>query len=207
MTEKEHARLNAMCVNEHRYWSRGMLTAGIDEVGRGPLAGPCVAAAVIMPPEPLIEGVNDSKKLSEKKRQVVYDNIMKSAVAVGIGIVENDVIDDINILEAARRAFAQAYNNLGTRPGFVFCDRIGGIDIDCEYEEFVGGDALSYSVAAASIVAKVTRDEMMRSYDEQFPGYGFSRNKGYGTKEHTQALLELGACSIHRRTFIKKFIR
>ena len=177
-----------MCLHENKYWQQGKLTAGIDEVGRGPLAGPCVAAAVIMPPSPLVEGVNDSKKISEKKRLTVYEHIMQNAIAVGIGIIDSTTIDEINILQAAKRAFALAFSDLGTMPGFVFCDKIGGIDIDCPYEEFVGGDALSYSVAAASVVAKVTRDEMMKKYDEQFPGYSFSRNKGYGTKEHMQAL-------------------
>ncbi len=196
-----------MCLHENIYWQQGTLTAGIDEVGRGPLAGPCVAAAVIMPPSPLVEGVNDSKKISEKKRLTVYDNIMQNAVAVGIGIVDSSTIDEINILQAAKRAFSMAFNDLGTMPGFVFCDKIGGINIDCPYEEFVGGDAISYSVAAASVVAKVTRDAMMKEYDEQFPGYGFSKNKGYGTKEHMQALRELGPCSIHRRTFIKKIVK
>ncbi len=195
-----------MCLHENKYWSQGKLTAGIDEVGRGPLAGPCVAAAVIMPREPLVEGVNDSKKISEKKRLTVYENIMQNAIAVGIGIIDSTTIDEINILQTAKRAFALAYRDLGAVPGFVFCDRIGGIDIDCSYEEFTGGDALSYSIAAASVVAKVTRDEMMKKYDEQFPGYGFSKNKGYGTKEHMQALRELGPCSIHRRTFIKKIV-
>lgn len=183
-----------------------MLVAGIDEVGRGPLAGPCVAAAVIMPPEPLIEGVNDSKKVSEKKRQTVYERIMDTALAVGIGIVDNTVIDEINILQAAKRAFAIAYSKLEVKPDYVFCDKIGGIDIEAPYEEFVGGDRLSYCVAAASIVAKVTRDEMMIKYDEAFPAYKFAKNKGYGTPEHRQVLIENGICEIHRMSFLKKIL-
>ena len=195
-----------MCVYERKYWDKGLVVAGIDEVGRGPLAGPCVAAAVIMPSEPLIEGVNDSKKLSEKKRQNVYEQIIEHAVAVGIGIVDNFVIDEINILNAAKRAFASAFDELDTTPDFVFCDRIGGIDISAKYQEFVGGDAISYSIAAASIVAKVTRDEMMREYDEVFPMYGFAQHKGYGTAQHRQVIKENGVCDIHRMSFLKKIL-
>lgn len=206
MTDKELKRLTELCKNEKEYWDKGMLVAGIDEVGRGPLAGPCVAAAVIMPPEPLIEGVNDSKKVSEKKRQTVYERIMDTALAVGIGIVDSTVIDEINILQAAKRAFAIAYSNLEVKPDYVFCDKIGGIDIEAPYEEFVGGDRLSYCVAAASIVAKVTRDEMMIKYDEAFPAYKFAKNKGYGTPEHRQVLIENGICEIHRMSFLKKIL-
>lgn len=206
MTDKELKRLTELCKNEKEYWDNDMLVAGIDEVGRGPLAGPCVAAAVIMPPEPLIEGINDSKKVSEKKRQTVYERIMDTALAVGIGIVDNTIIDEINILQAAKRAFAIAYGNLEVKPDYVFCDRIGGIDIEAPYEEFVGGDRLSYCVAAASIVAKVTRDEMMIKYDEAFPAYKFAKNKGYGTPEHRQVLIENGICEIHRMSFLKKIL-
>ena len=206
MTEKESARLSAICHHENKHWQLGRLAAGIDEVGRGPLAGPCVAAAVIMPQQPLVEGVNDSKKVSEKKRPVIYEHILDTAISVGIGIVSSQLIDEINILNATRQAFASAYNNLDTKPSFVLCDKIGGIDIDCPYEEFVGGDALSYSIAAASIIAKVTRDEMMRKYDEQYPGYNFSKNKGYGTAEHIDALKRLGPCPIHRMSFLTRIL-
>lgn len=206
MTDKEQKRLTELCRNEREYWKKGMHVAGIDEVGRGPLAGPCVAAAVIMPPEPLVEGVNDSKKVSEKKRQAVYENIMDTAIAVGVGIVDNTVIDEINILQAAKRAFATAYDNLKVKPNFVFCDKIGGIDIEAPYKEFVGGDRLSYCVAAASIVAKVTRDEMMIKYDETFPAYKFAKNKGYGTPEHRQVIIKNGICEIHRMSFLKKIL-
>jgi ribonuclease HII len=206
LNDKELDRLNAMCAHERKYWDKGLVVAGIDEVGRGPLAGPCVAAAVIMPSGPLIEGVNDSKKLSEKKRQSIYEQIMQHAVAVGIGIVDNFVIDEINILNAAKRAFATAFNELDTTPDFVLCDRIGGIDIDVDYREFVRGDAISYSIAAASIVAKVTRDEMMREYDEVFPMYGFAQHKGYGTAQHIQVIKENGVSDIHRMSFLKKIL-
>lgn len=206
LNDKELDRLNAMCVHERTFWDKGLIVAGIDEVGRGPLAGPCVAASVIMPPQPLIEGVNDSKKLSEKKRQTVYEQIMRHAVAVGIGLVDNTVIDEINILNAAKRAFATAYYELDITPDFVFCDRIGGIDIDSDYKEFVSGDAISYSIAAASIVAKVTRDEMMREYDEVYPMYGFAQHKGYGTAQHRQVIKQNGVCDIHRMSFLKKIL-
>jgi ribonuclease HII len=206
LKDSERDRLSAMCALERKYWDRGLLVAGIDEVGRGPLAGPCVAAAVIMPSHPLIEGVNDSKKVSEKKRQSIYEQIVDQAIAVGIGVVDNTVIDKINILNAAKRAFATAYRNLDTTPDFVFCDRIGGIDIDAPYKEFVGGDAISYSIAAASIVAKVTRDEMMREYDEVYPMYGFAQHKGYGTKQHMQVIKENGVSDIHRMTFCRKIL-
>ena len=128
------------------------------------------------------------------------------AVAVGIGIVDNRVIDEINILNAAKRAFADAFGELTITPAFVFCDRIGGIDIDAEYEEFTHGDAISYSIAAASIVAKVTRDEMMREYDEVFPMYGFAKHKGYGTAAHRQVIKENGVCDIHRMSFCGKIL-
>ena len=162
-----------MCAYEKPFWEQGLLVAGIDEVGRGPLAGPCVAAAVIMPPDSLILGVNDSKKLSEKKRQELFLSITQQAVSYAVGIVDNRTVDKINILNAARQAFAEAYSGLRIQPAYVFCDRINGIDIDTEYEEIVGGDRLCYSVAAASIIAKVTRDEMMREYAEVYPEYGF----------------------------------
>ncbi len=204
--EKEIQRLKEMCKYERPYWDKSLLVAGIDEVGRGPLAGPCVAAAVIMPAGCLIAGVNDSKKLSEKKREELYVKITKSAVSYSVGIVDNAVIDEINILNAARRAFAEAFFGLQEKPAFVFCDRINGIDIDTQYEEIVGGDRLCYSVAAASIVAKVTRDRLMREYESVYPEYGFAQHKGYGTAQHRQAIIENGVCEIHRMTFLKKIV-
>lgn len=203
----EAARLYNLTVFERPFWSRNELVAGIDEAGRGPLAGPVVAAAVILPPGCMIEGVNDSKKLSEKKRQALYDKIMNAAVSFGVGIVDNRVIDEINILSAAKRAFAMAYNALKVRPAFVYTDRIGGINIDADYEELTKGDARCYSVAAASIIAKVTRDEMMRELGVQYPVYGFAQHKGYGTKQHRQAILDHGVCGIHRMSFMKKVVK
>jgi ribonuclease HII len=191
-----------MCAFEQPYWQRGQLVAGIDEAGRGPLAGPCVAAAVILPPGLLIAGVDDSKKLSEKKREALCIEIKAKALCWAVGIVDSDIIDEINILNAARRAFARAFEGLEPRPAYVFCDFIRGIDIDTPYEELVHGDARCYSIAAASIVAKVTRDALMREYERLYPGYGFAQHKGYATVLHRQCLQEKGPCAIHRRSFL-----
>ena len=141
----------------------------MDEAGRGPLAGPCVAAAVVLPAGLLIPGVDDSKKLSEKKRRELYTVITEKAVCFAVGVVDNRTVDEINILNAAKMAFAEAYRGLGLKPAHVFCDRIGGVDIDVPYEEITGGDRLCYSIAAASIIAKETRDAMMRSYELRYP--------------------------------------
>lgn len=202
---EERKRLKAMCAFEQPYWETGRLVAGVDEAGRGPLAGPCVAAAVVMPPWLLIPGVDDSKKLTEKKREQLYGEITKKALSYAVCIEDNRVIDEINILNAAKRAFAGAVSALAMKPAYVFCDRIGGIDIPFEYEELVGGDARVYSIAAASIVAKVTRDRLMRGYECVYPGYGFARHKGYGTRAHAESLRVLGPCDIHRRSFLKGF--
>ncbi len=206
MNDEELIRLKEMSRFEKPFWDAGKLVAGIDEAGRGPLAGPCVAAAVIMPRGCLIEGVNDSKKLSEKKREALYEQLTAQAVCFAVGIAESSLIDEINILNAARRAFAQAIEGLPVKPDFVFSDRIGGIETDCPYEEITHGDALCYSIAAASIIAKVTRDRIMRDYGRRYPGYGFEMHKGYGTKRHFDSIRELGACEIHRMSFLKKLI-
>lgn len=206
MQSEELARLIAMSQYEKPFWDVGQLVAGIDEVGRGPLAGPCVAAAVVMPRDCLIAGVNDSKKLTEKKREALYEQITDKSLCYAVGISDSGLIDEINILNAAKRAFAQAISGLSIRPDYVFSDRIGGIEIDCPYEEITGGDALCYSIAAASIIAKVTRDRMMRDYENEYPGYGFAKHKGYATKQHRDCILELGVCEIHRMSFLKKLI-
>jgi ribonuclease HII len=206
MDSEELIRLTAMTRYEKPFWESGKLVAGIDEVGRGPLAGPCVAAAVIMPQGCLIAGVNDSKKLTEKKREALFDQITEKALCFAIGISNSGLIDEINILNAAKRAFAQAISGLAIKPDFVYSDRIGGIETDCPYEELTGGDALCYSIAAASIVAKVTRDRMMRDYSRLYPGYGFEAHKGYGTRQHCDSIKELGVCEIHRMSFLKKLI-
>lgn len=192
---------------EQPYWDKGLLVAGMDEAGRGPLAGPCVAAAVVLPAYSRIPGVDDSKKLSEKKRQQLYDIIRQQAVSFAVGIVDNRTVDEINILNAARCAFAEAFAALETKPAYVFCDRIYGIDIDAPYEEIVGGDRLCYSVAAASIIAKVTRDGIMRAYEDQYPGYGFAQHKGYGTKQHRESIRALGVCGIHRMSFLTNILK
>lgn len=191
---------------EKPFWEAGKYVAGIDEAGRGPLAGPCVAAAVIMPRDLLIEGVNDSKKLTPRKRESLYEQITDQAICYSICVADNSLIDEINILNAAKRAFAAAIAGLCVKPDYVFSDRIGGIKTDCPYEELTGGDALCYSIAAASIIAKVTRDRMMRDFARKYPGYGFEVHKGYGTKQHCESIKSLGVCDIHRMSFLRKLM-
>lgn len=202
----EKERLFELTKYERALWEEGFSVCGMDEVGRGPLAGPVVTCCVIMPKEPLIEGVNDSKKLSEKKRELLYDRIMETAVAVGFGVCDEKIIDEINILNATKRAFSEAYRNMGINADAALIDAVDGIDIPCRRIPIIHGDALSYSIACASILAKVKRDRFMVEMDELYPGYGFSKNKGYGTKEHIEALKTLGPCEIHRRSFIGNFI-
>jgi ribonuclease HII len=202
---QERERLNLMSAFERPFWETGRLVAGVDEAGRGPLAGPCVAAAVVMPPGCLIPGVDDSKKLTEKKREALYDEITRQALSYAVCIMDSRVIDEINILCAAKRAFAAALSALSIRPDYVFCDRIGGIDVELRYEELVGGDARCYSIAAASIVAKVSRDRLMRGYEYAYPGYGFAQHKGYGTSAHAASIRAQGPCAIHRRSFLSGF--
>lgn len=207
MKEKEEERLIELSKFEKEYFEKGYnLIAGIDEAGRGPLAGPVVAAAVILPKGCLIEGVNDSKKLSEKKREKLYDDIIENAIAWGVGIKDNNVIDEINILEATRLEMHEAIENLQVKPDFIFIDAEKKVDTDkIPYLPIIKGDALSISIAAASIIAKVTRDRMMREYDKEYPEYGFEKHKGYGTKVHVEAIKEHGLTPIHRRSFTKKF--
>ena len=207
MKEKEEERLIELSKFEKEYFEKGYnLIAGIDEAGRGPLAGPVVAAAVILPKGCLIEGVNDSKKLSEKKREKLYDDIIENAIAWGVGIKDNNVIDEINILEATRFAMHEAIENLQVKPDFIFIDAEKKVDTDkIPSLHIIKGDALSISIAAASIIAKVTRDRMMREYDKEYPEYGFEKHKGYGTKVHVEAIKEHGLTPIHRRSFTKKF--
>lgn len=182
------------------------LIAGVDEAGRGPLAGPVVAAAVIMPLDVLIEGVNDSKKLSAKKREAFYDMITERALAIGVGIVDEKEIDSINILNAAKKAMAEAVNCLAVKPEHVLVDAVKIPGIETRQTPIIKGDALSYSIAAASIIAKVTRDRLMVEYSKKYPEYGFESHKGYGSKAHIEKLKEIGPCDIHRRTFIKNFV-
>ena len=181
--------------------------AGADEVGRGPLAGPVVCAAVIMPlaDGEIIEGIDDSKKLSEKERERLFELIKKQAVAYRIEELSNEEIDRLNILEATRLCMKRAVDGLGTEPDVVFTDGNFSIDISLPQQNIVKGDALSYTVGAASILAKVHRDRLMCEYDKIYPQYGFAAHKGYGTAAHEAAIREYGLCEIHRRTFTKKF--
>lgn len=178
--------------------------AGVDEVGRGPLAGPVVCASVIMDLSNIVEGVTDSKKLSEKKREALYDKIIENAIAYSIKEVSPEVIDEINILQATKMCMTDAVNSLKVKPEVLLVDAVK-LDVDCKTEAIIKGDLLSYTIGAASILAKVYRDRLMKKYAETYKGYGFERNMGYGTKEHIEKLKESGPCPIHRKTFIKNF--
>ena len=202
--EKERARLHEMRVYEREYAGYRYI-CGIDEAGRGPLAGPVVAGAVVLGPETEILYLNDSKKVSGKKREALYDEIMEKALAVGIGMVGPKRIDEINILQATYEAMRMAVGKLGIRPDVLLNDAVTIPEITIPQVPIVKGDEKSVSIAAASIVAKVTRDRLMVEYDEVIPGYDFAGNKGYGTKAHIAGLKELGASPIHRRSFITKF--
>ena len=203
--EKELARLKAMSVYEEQYASCSYI-CGIDEVGRGPLAGPVVAGAVILPKDHTILYLNDSKKLSEKKRELLYDEIMEHAVATGIGMVGPARIDEINILQATYEAMRMAIENLKIKPDVLLNDAVTIPEVDIPQVPIIKGDAKSISIAAASIIAKVTRDRLMKEYDQVIPGYDFAGNKGYGTKAHLEGLRRLGPSPIHRRTFIRNYI-
>lgn len=186
---------------ELEYAAKGQRIAGADEAGRGPLAGPVVAAACIMPADFFIEGINDSKKLTPKKRDALYEQIVQKAVCYGVGVVDVEEIERVNILNAARRAFELAIGQL-EEPFALYTDYITGLSLPYPYQAMKKGDAKVYSIAAASIIAKVTRDRMMQEYDKVYPGYGFAAHKGYGTKAHIQAIHTLGPCPIHRMSFL-----
>lgn len=189
---------------EKEYYDQGLfLVGGADEVGRGPLAGPVVCAAVIMPMDCQIEGIDDSKKVSEKKREELYDRIIQEAVAYDIEFVDEKIIDEINILNATKLCMSRAINNLKVKPDVMLIDALEGLDVGCKTKAIIKGDALSYNIGAASIIAKVTRDRYMAQMDKKYPEYGFKMNKGYGTKVHMDALKKCGPCEIHRRSFIK----
>ena len=208
MTEKERTRLESITAYDREYWGRqGCVLGGMDEVGRGPLAGPVAACCIIMPSDPLIEHVNDSKKLSESRREKIYPILIDTAVDYCVSFVEPDVIDSINILEATRLAFTNAYNGMKRKPTDLLIDALQGLKLDAEQHILIHGDALSYSIAAASIVAKVHRDRYMIEMDRVYPEYKFAKNKGYGTAEHIEALRKFGPCPIHRISFISKFLR
>ena len=181
------------------------LVCGVDEVGRGPLAGPVVCAAVIMPAHEVIDGIDDSKKLSAKKREKLSTLIRLSAVAFSIFCVQPQKIDEVNILQATRLCMKGAVESLSVRPDFVITDGNMTLDIDIPQRPVIGGDASCYSIGAASVLAKVYRDALMDKYAELYPAYGFARNKGYGTAEHIAAIKEYGLCPIHRRSFTRKW--
>ena len=203
--EAEKKRMEDMYIYERKY-ADFQYICGIDEVGRGPLAGPVVAGAVILPKDCDILYLNDSKKLSEKMREELYDEIMEKAVATGIGIVGPNVIDEINILQATYEAMRIAISNLQVSPTLLLNDAVTIPEVSIRQVPIIKGDAKSASIAAASIIAKVTRDRLMVQYDEVLPGYDFASNKGYGSATHIQAIRDMGATPIHRQSFIKNFI-
>lgn len=203
--QKEVERTYRMKEYERKY-EKCRYICGIDEVGRGPLAGPVVAAAVILPKDVDIYYLNDSKQLSEKKREALYAEIMEKAIAVGIGFADETVIDDINILQADYVAMRIAISKLKVVPDILLNDAVTIPEITIPQEPIIKGDAKSVSIAAASIVAKVTRDRFMVEMDKEYPGYGFASNKGYGSAAHIAAIKEMGPCKIHRRSFIGNFI-
>ena len=191
---------------EQSFFERGIkVICGVDEAGRGPLAGPVFAAAVILPPNAEIPGLNDSKKLSDKKRRELYPIIKEQAIAYGIAFADHREIDEINILQATFLAMERAINQLSVKPELALIDGNRAKDFGVPLETVVHGDSLSASIAAASVLAKVTRDDYMLKMAEEYPGYDFEIHKGYGTKAHYEALTRLGPCPIHRMTFLKKF--
>lgn len=212
MTEKESLRLDTLKQHEKELLNKGnKLICGIDEAGRGPLAGPVVVGACVMKPDSKLEWVNDSKKVTEKRREILYDRIIEDSLAWGVGIISWDEIDKINILNATKKgleeALKQVIEKLNSKPDMVIVDALKNIDtFGIPYESIIKGDAKCYSISCASILAKVTRDRIMREYDKVFPEYGFEKNKGYGTKEHIEALKKYGPSIIHRKTFITHFI-
>ncbi len=203
--EAEKIRLKAMREFEDKYCEYEYI-CGIDEVGRGPLAGPVVAAAVILPKDAEILYINDSKKLSEKKREALYEEITEKAICYGIGMESEEVIDKVNILNATYMAMRIAVSKLSVKPSILLNDAVNIPDIDIKQVGIIKGDARSVSIAAASIIAKVSRDRLMCEYDKLYPEYGFASHKGYGTEKHIAAIKKHGACALHRRSFIKKWV-
>lgn len=203
----EKKRLKSISIYEDKYYKKGVkFIAGIDEVGRGPLAGPVVAAAVILPENCSIYGIDDSKKLSPKRRAELFAEIKENSLAIGIGMISNKVIDEINILMATYEAMRIAISKLEIIPQQLLVDAVTIPDISIPQEGIIKGDSKSISIAAASIIAKVTRDEMMEKYSKVYDGYLFEKNKGYGSKEHIDAIKKIGLSPIHRRSFTKNFV-
>ena len=203
--EEERQRVYRLGEVERKYQHLNYV-AGIDEVGRGPIAGPVVAAAVILPKDCEILYINDSKKLSKKKRELLYNEILEKAIGTGVGMVSSAKVDEVNILQATYEAMRLAVENLSIPPELLLVDAVRIPNMEIEQIPIIKGDTISISIAAASILAKVTRDRIMAEYDERWPGYDFTQNSGYGTKAHKEALKELGVTPIHRRTFIKGMI-
>ncbi len=216
MKEKEIERLLNLKKEENEFYLKGMrYVAGIDEAGRGPLAGPVVVACCLMDKDSMIEGVNDSKKISEKRREKIFEQIINEAIAYGVSIIDEKEIDRVNILNATKEGLTQAIKNMKDKlnekniekPDVIFVDALTGIDtLGIPYKSIIHGDAISYSIACASIIAKVTRDRIMRDLDLKYPEYGFAKHKGYGTAMHIEAIKKYGLSDIHRRTFTKNFI-
>ncbi|MFA6308131.1 MAG: ribonuclease HII [Clostridia bacterium] len=206
-SEKEQLKLHEMSSFEREAREMGFANiAGIDEVGRGPLAGPVVTACVILPEDINILGIDDSKKLSAKKRERLFDEIQESAISIAIGIIDEKVIDEINILNATKTAMKSAVAKMSKTPDILLIDAVKLEDLEIKQISIEKGDTLSVSIAAASIIAKVTRDRMMDEMDSIYPEYGFIRNKGYGTKEHIEAIKMYGLCPIHRISFTRNFV-
>ncbi len=192
---------------EKEYSNKGYkYICGCDEAGRGPLAGPVVVASVIMPLDDIITDIDDSKKLSEKKREELYDVIISKAIAFRVSIISEKVIDEINILNATKKGMEDAINNLSVKPDFALVDAVKGLKLNCEYLPIIKGDYLSYSIGSASIIAKVTRDRLMKDLAKKYPNYQFDKHKGYGTKQHIELLKKYGKCEIHRESFVKHFV-
>ena len=218
MKEKELERLKEIKKIEEELYTQGITSiAGIDEAGRGPLAGPVVVACVVMPKDSMIEGVNDSKKVAEKKREKLYEQIIEEALGYGVGIISQEEIDRINILNARKEGLTTAIKEMEKdlkekqrkfdKPEIILVDALTKIDTDhIPYRSIIKGDAKSYSIAAASIIAKVTRDRIMREWAEVYPMYGFEKHKGYGTAAHIAAIKEYGLCPLHRRSFVKNIV-
>ena len=207
MKEKELERLTKIKEIEKDLYSKGFKNiCGIDEAGRGPLAGPVVVAGVIMPQDSMIEGINDSKKVTEKRREKLYDVIKEEAISYSIAVIDHHIIDDINILNATKQGVTEVVDGLDVKPDLIIVDALTHINTrGIPYEPIIKGDAKCYNIAAASILAKVTWDRIMRQWDEIYPQYGFSSHKGYGTAKHIAAIKEYGLCPIHRLTFTKHF--
>ena len=208
MKEKEEERLHLLKEEEEKLYNTGLnYICGIDEAGRGPLAGPVVVGAAILPKNSFIEGVNDSKKVSEKKREILYEKITEEAIAWSVGIIDQKMIDEVNILNATKLGVTEALTKLKKKPELILVDALQNMDtLGINYKSIIKGDAKCYCIAAASVIAKVTRDRIMRQWDEVFPEYGFAKHKGYGTKAHIEAIKQYGICPLHRKTFVKNFI-